>query len=81
MSGRPEDLALIKEAADRRGVSEAEILREGIKLAALGARLWNEPMVREEETVDLGGPLSSEDVHQAIGQAARAKEERTEAHR
>ncbi len=77
----PEDLALIKEAADRRGVSEAEILREGIKLAALGARLWDEPMVRDEETVDLGGPMSSEDIHQAIGQATRAKEERTEADR
>lgn len=77
----PEDLALIKEAADRRGVPEAEILREGVKLAALGARLWDEPMVRDDETVDLGGPMTSEGIHQAIGQAVRAKEERTEAHR
>lgn len=77
----PEDLARIKEAADRRGVPEAEILREGVKLAALGARLWDEPVVSDDDTVDLGGPMTSEDIHQAIGKAARAKEERTEAHR
>lgn len=70
----PEDLALIKEAAERRGVSEAEILREGVKLAALGARLWDEPVVRDDETVDLGGPMTREDVHRARGQAARVKE-------
>lgn len=77
----PEDLALIKEAADRRGVSEAEILREGVKLAALGARLWDEPVVRDDETFDLGGPMTSEGVHQTIEQAAQAKGERTETHR
>lgn len=77
----PEDLALIKEAAERRGVPEAEILREGVKLAALGARLWDEPVVSDDETVDLGGPMTDEDIHQAIGQAARTKGERSEAHR
>lgn len=77
----PDDLALIKQAAERRGVPEAEILREGVKLAALGARLWDEPMVSDDETVDLGGPVSGEDVHQTLGQAARAKGERIEAHR
>lgn len=77
----PEDLDLIKRAAARRGVPEAEILREGVKLAALGARLWDEPMVGDDETVDLGGPVSSEDVQEVRGQAAQAKSERIEAHR
>lgn len=40
----PEDLALIKEAARRRGVSEAEIIREGIHLAAMANRVWDEPL-------------------------------------
>ncbi|MEZ0365631.1 CopG family transcriptional regulator [Mycobacterium sp. pUA109] len=75
------DLALIKEAAARRGVPEAEILREGIRLAALGARVWDEPLVRDDETVDLGGPLTSDDVHTALGRAAQSKGERTEAYR
>jgi hypothetical protein len=40
----PEDLALIKEAAKRRGVSEAEIIRQGIHLAAMANRVWDEPL-------------------------------------
>jgi hypothetical protein len=40
----PEDLAIIKEAAKRRGISEAEIIREGIHLAAMANRVWDEPL-------------------------------------
>ncbi|MCZ2523790.1 CopG family transcriptional regulator [Streptomyces sp. NPDC059506] len=40
----PEDLALIKEAARRRGVPEAEIIREGIHLAAMANRVWDDPL-------------------------------------
>ncbi|MEV8316257.1 CopG family transcriptional regulator [Streptomyces sp. NPDC059900] len=40
----PEDLAIIKEAAKRRGVSEAEIIRQGIHLAAMANRAWDEPL-------------------------------------
>lgn len=40
----PEDLALIKDAAKRRGISEAEIIRQGIHLAAMANRLWDEPL-------------------------------------
>ena len=39
-----EDLALIKEIAARRGVSEAQIIREGIHLAALSNRVWDDPL-------------------------------------
>jgi hypothetical protein len=38
------DLMLIKEAAARRGVSEAEIIREGIHLAAMSSRVWDDPL-------------------------------------
>jgi Ribbon-helix-helix protein, copG family len=38
----PEDLALIKEIAARRGVPEAEIIREGIHLAAMSNRVWDD---------------------------------------
>lgn len=40
----PEDLAAIKKAARRRGVPEAEIIREGIHLAAMANRAWDEPL-------------------------------------
>ncbi|MGI9156927.1 MAG: CopG family transcriptional regulator [Marmoricola sp.] len=38
-----EDLAVIKAAAARRGVAEAEILRDAIHLAAMANRTWSEP--------------------------------------
>jgi hypothetical protein len=39
-----EDLAIIKEAAAREGIAEAEIIREAIHLAALSKRRWNTPL-------------------------------------
>jgi hypothetical protein len=40
----PGDLALIKEIAAQRGVPEAEIIREGIHLAAMSNRVWDDPL-------------------------------------
>jgi hypothetical protein len=37
------DLGLIKEIAARRGVPEAQIIREGIHLAAMSNRVWDGP--------------------------------------
>lgn len=37
------DLAILKAAAARRGVSEAELLRDAIHLAAMAHRTWDEP--------------------------------------
>jgi hypothetical protein len=39
-----EDLAIIKAAAAREGISEAEIIREAIHLAALSRQAWHEPL-------------------------------------
>lgn len=39
----PEDVAAIKEIAARTGRSAAEIIREGIRNAALANRVWDEP--------------------------------------
>ena len=72
----PEDLELIKQAAARRGVPEAEILREAIKLAAMGARLWDEPLISEDETFDLGGRITGEDIHHAVERAVGGATER-----
>ncbi|WP_132146392.1 CopG family transcriptional regulator [Kribbella antiqua] len=38
------DLTLIRQAADRRGISSAEVIREGIHLAALTNRSWDDPL-------------------------------------
>lgn len=38
-----DDLAVLKTAAARRGVAEAELLREAIHLAAMANRTWTDP--------------------------------------
>jgi hypothetical protein len=73
----PDDLAVIKEAARREGVSEAEIIREAIHLAALAKRRWNEPLswVRQMDSGE-GNPASLTDVAgQEWDERARAYEE------
>lgn len=37
------DLAILKDAAARLGVAEAELLRDAIHLAAMANRTWDEP--------------------------------------
>lgn len=38
------DLSIIKETAARQGIPEAEIIRRGVHLAAMGERRWEEPL-------------------------------------
>lgn len=69
MYADPEDLALIKEAARHRGVPEAEILREGIHLAAMANRVWDEPL--DWPTFDGSGePVSNEEIRNAVAEGA-----------
>lgn len=65
----PEDLALIKEAARRRGVSEAEIIREGIHLAAMSSRVWDEPLDWPTFAGD-GEPATGDEVSRAVARGA-----------
>ena len=64
----PEDLAIIKEAAKRRGVSEAEIIREGIHLAAMANRVWDEPLFSQTYQGP-GRTLTKEEVRDAVADA------------
>ncbi len=67
-----EDLALIKEIAARRGVSEAQLIREGIHLAALSNRVWDSAF--DWPAFDgAGEPATSDEVTDMV---ARAAEER-----
>ncbi|WP_432930442.1 CopG family transcriptional regulator [Microbispora sp. CA-135349] len=61
----PEDLALIKEAAKRRGIPEAEIIREGIHLAAMANRVWDEPL--DWPTFEGSGePVANDEITSAV---------------
>ncbi|EST38145.1 hypothetical protein N566_09160 [Streptomycetaceae bacterium MP113-05] len=59
-----QDLAIIKEAASRRGVPEAEIIRRGIHLAAMGERRWEEPL--DMPTFDSGDPALAHRVRETL---------------
>ncbi|WP_413758077.1 CopG family transcriptional regulator [Streptomyces sp. MMBL 11-3] len=66
----PEDLAIIKEAAKRRGISEAEIIRQGIHLAAMANRVWDEPLF--SRTFEGSGRTASRtEVRDAVADAVR----------
>jgi len=63
-----EDLALIKDIAARRGVPEAEIIREGIHLAAMSSRVWDGPF--NWPTFDgPGEPVTSDEVTDTVARA------------
>ncbi|MFI2348850.1 CopG family transcriptional regulator [Streptomyces sp. NPDC019443] len=74
------DLALIKDAAARLGVSEAEIIREGIHRIALAHRVWDEPFVTDEETFDLGEPITRDDIRAAATDGHDTRERRNRGH-
>ncbi len=74
------DLALIKEAAIRLGVSEAELIREGIHRIALARRVWDQPFVEDGETFDLGGPVAREEVRDVVSDGFTERENRNRGH-
>ena len=64
-----DDLALIKEIAARRGVPEAQIIREGIHLAAMSNRVWDGSL--DWPTFDGTGEIAtSDEVAEAVARAA-----------
>jgi Ribbon-helix-helix protein, copG family len=64
-----EDLARIKEAAARRGIPEAEIIRQGIHLAAMSSRLWDESL--DWPTFeDSGTPALGDEVTRTVARGA-----------
>jgi hypothetical protein len=64
-----DDLALIKEIAVRRGVPEAEIIREGIHLAAMSNRVWDGSL--DWPTFDrTGETAASDEVTETVARAA-----------
>lgn len=68
----PEDLALIKEAAKRRGIPEAEIIREGIHLAAMANRVWDEPL--DWPTFEGSGePVMNDEITSVVAKGAAGR--------
>jgi len=53
-----DDLAILKAAAFRLGVAEAELIREAIHLAAMANRIWTDPFF-EKIFVPVNGTSAS----------------------
>jgi hypothetical protein len=67
-----DDLALIKEIAARRGVPEAQIIREGIHLAAMSNRVWDGSL--DWPTFEgTGEPATSAEVTETVARAAASR--------
>jgi Ribbon-helix-helix protein, copG family len=64
-----DDLALIKEIAAQRGVPEAQIIREGIHLAAMSNRVWDASLDWPTFDGD-GGTATSDEVTETVARAA-----------
>lgn len=62
------DLELIKQIAVHRGVPEAQIIREGIHLAAMSSRVWDRAL--DWPVFDGSGePVTSDEVTQVVVRA------------
>lgn len=59
----------IKEAAAKRGVPEAEIIREGIHLAAMSSHVWDEPL-EWPAFEGSGTPALGDEVTRAVARGA-----------
>jgi hypothetical protein len=67
-----DDLALIKEIAARQGVPEAQIIREGIHLAAMSNRVWDGSL--DWPTFEgTGEPATSDEVTETVARAAASR--------
>ncbi len=59
----------LPEAAVRRGIPEAEIIREGIHLAAMSSHVWDEPL--DWPTFEgTGQPARGDEVTRAVARGA-----------
>lgn len=68
-----DDLAIIKAAAARRGVAEAELLRDAIHLAAMAHRTWSEPFFTRAYLPEDGSPRDRADEVLQAAWAERAQ--------
>jgi Ribbon-helix-helix protein, copG family len=66
-----EYLRIVKEAAAREGRPESEYFREAFRIAALRARRWSGDW--DIPALDLGGPVTDDDVREAVDEAANRK--------
>lgn len=67
----PEDEeAALNAQADAEGRSKHEITRDAVRIYLMRHRRWEEPLVSDDETFDLGGPIGKDDIRDAMNRPA-----------
>ncbi|NNH71296.1 ribbon-helix-helix protein, CopG family [Nocardia uniformis] len=62
--------AALEAQAESEGRSKHEITRDAVREYLMRHRRWEEPLVDDEDTFDLGGPISKDDIHDAMNRLA-----------
>jgi predicted transcriptional regulator len=57
-----EDEAALDRQAQAEGRSKHDITRDAVRLYLLRNRTWDTPLFTDDEGVDLGGPISKDDI-------------------
>ncbi|MFD3744452.1 ribbon-helix-helix protein, CopG family [Nocardia sp. NPDC058633] len=64
-----EEAALAAQADGERR-SKNEIMRDALRAYLLRNRQWETPLLDDDETFDLGGPISKDDIRDAMNRSA-----------
>ncbi|WP_278264579.1 ribbon-helix-helix protein, CopG family [Nocardia sp. AG03] len=65
-----EEEAALAAQAHGEGRSKNEIMRDALRAYLLRNRQWDTPLVGDDETFDLGGPISKDDIRAAMSRRA-----------
>ncbi len=65
-----EEEAALSAQADAEGRSKQEITRDAVRGYLMRNRQWSSPLVRDDETFDLGGPIGKDDIRNAMNRSA-----------
>jgi hypothetical protein len=68
------DLAILKDAARRQGIAEAELIRDAIHLAAMANRTWARPFFTRTYVAQSESPSPDEALEDAWSERAEAYE-------
>ncbi|MBF6464920.1 MULTISPECIES: CopG family transcriptional regulator [Nocardia] len=67
----PEDEeAALNAQADAEGRSKHEITRDAVRAYLMRHRRWESPLLSDDETFDLGGPIGKDDIRNAMNRPA-----------
>ncbi len=62
--------AALAAQADGEGRSKNEIMRDALRAYLLRNRQWETPLLADDETFDLGGPVGKDDIRDAMNRSA-----------